>query len=98
MRLDDRAADRKSQPHTKRFRRDERLEDPVGEPVGYAGPGIGHRNLDSATALAASLNDDRSSIGIGGLNRIDGVLQEVEHHLLNLNMVSQIRNSILTSC
>ena len=89
MRFDDRAAYRKPHPHAFRLCRDKRLEQTVCHLIDHTRPGIGNGNLNRAAICATRLEDDQSLLAVNRRDRIYGVSQKVEQHLLDFDVIGQ---------
>jgi hypothetical protein len=88
MILDDRPADRKTQPGPGRLRREERLEDPLPVGLGDSRPGVFHREENGR--IPARLCDDPqvSSAAIHRRHRLDGVSHQIQKNLLQQRSVA----------
>ena len=87
VRLDDRAADRQAHPHALGLGREGRREDPVS--LARADSGAGIRDRQGHGVAVARLRTDRQDSRLAPLrHRVDGVDDEVEKHLLQLDPVT----------
>src|SRR5687768_3926553 len=84
---DDGVADRQAQPHTGGLGADERLEQMLGDFPGDAGAAVLDRHADMPVGAAARADPQAAD---GALRyRLDGVADEVDQHLLDLDPVDQ---------
>src|ERR1700757_1739185 len=71
VRLNNRAADRESNPHAERFGRDERIKQRFRHLGRDPRARVGNRDLDSTSVFVAGLDDDRAALGTRSVDRID---------------------------
>src|SRR5262245_14374484 len=85
--LDDRTADRQTHPHATRFCREEWIEYPLEILRGDSSSGVRHRydNAAAVVDLGFHAQDPRFILG---RHRIDGVRDQVEEHLSQLDSIS----------
>ena len=87
MGLDDRAADEETKPHAVALGGHERLEEAAGHPLVQAWASVGNGDLD--VLLAEQSGGHVDPMWLAHRHRFDGVANEVDKHLLDLNPVRQ---------
>src|SRR5215510_4235348 len=87
VRLDDRTADRQAHPHAVGFGSEQRVEDAIGVLRADSCPGVGYRH-DYAVGFADLGFDGQDPRLIFRRHRVNGVHDQVEKHLLELDPVS----------
>src|SRR6266568_5471069 len=85
MRLDDRAADRESNPHPLRLRADEGLKQRRHDGIGETASGVGDAHLDERFRRKLYADGQQTPLGLG--HRLDAVANEVHQDLLDLHPV-----------
>ena len=91
MRLDDRAADREPHPQPARLGGEIGLEEPLGRGGGQSPPGIVHHDLRHAVGAPRGLHLDLPPPHARFPDGVDGVLDEVDEHLLDLDAIGEDR-------
>jgi hypothetical protein len=87
MGLDDRTADRQTHSHTARFCREQRIEYPLDILRADSRPRVRHR-YDYAAAVVDFGPHAQDPRAVLGRHRIDGVRDQVQKHLLQLDSIS----------
>jgi hypothetical protein len=85
--LDDRTADRETQPHALTLRRDERLEQAARNISGEPWSRVGNRNLNEDTFKCCSRKKKLAPLTVG--HCLDRIAYEIDKNLLNLNSVNE---------
>jgi hypothetical protein len=86
--INDRAADRQAHPHSAGLRREEGIEDVLGDRRIQPRPGVFHRNQDTVWCFAPRA-DPKPARAIGnGAHRFHPVHDQIEDNLLQLNPVT----------
>ncbi len=85
--FDDRPADRQPHPHTVGFRREERVEYPIDVARVHACPGVRNRYSYVAILMQRGFYRQDARPAHAG-HRIDGVGDQVDKHLLQLNSIA----------
>src|SRR4029079_8515329 len=84
MRFDDGPANRKTDAHAVRLAGHEGLKQVLRDLRGYSRSRIGHRKIREAVLMRDA---DRQLPPLGGFHRFDGIPDQIEGDLLNLNLV-----------
>src|SRR3984893_3587261 len=86
--FDDRPADRQAHPHTVGFRREQRVENPSDVARVHAWPGVRNRYRYVAVVMHRGFYRQDARPAHAG-HRIDGVGDQVDKHLLQLNSIAR---------
>src|SRR3974390_448448 len=95
MRLNDQTADGKAHPHATAFGREKSAENPLTNFRRNSDACISHRNKDLFIVQRGAYVDLSRSLR-RHIHGLDGVEEQIENNLLQLNMVTQNRRQLIS--